>query len=67
MNYLSLENLNLFKNRVRKILGLQDDEIRTIVNKQTTEVSDDSKMACQAHPESENLRYEPDRLSAVIE
>ena len=47
MNYLSLENLNLFKNRVKKILGLQDDEIRTIVNKQTTEVSDDSKKAIE--------------------
>ena len=47
MNYLSLENLNLFKNRVKKILGLQDDEIRTIVNKQTIEVSDDSKKAIE--------------------
>ena len=47
MNYLSLENLNLFRNRVKRILGLQDDEIRTIVNKQTTEVSDDSKKAIE--------------------
>lgn len=47
MNYLSLENLNLFKNRVKRILGLLDDEIRTIVNKQTTEVSDDSKKAIE--------------------
>jgi hypothetical protein len=47
MNYLSLENLNLFKNRVKRILGLQDDDIRTIVNKQTTEVSDDSKKAIE--------------------
>ena len=47
MNYLSLENLNLFKNRVRKILGLLDDEIRAIVNKQTTEVSEDSKKAIE--------------------
>ena len=47
MNYLSLENLNLFRNRVKRILGLQDDEIRTIVNKQTIEVSDDSKKAIE--------------------
>lgn len=49
MNYLSLENLNLFKNRVKRILGLLDDEIRTIVNKQTTEVSDDSKKAIEEY------------------
>ena len=47
MNYLSLENLNLFRNRVKRILGLQDDEIRTFVNKQTIEVSDDSKKAIE--------------------
>ena len=49
MNYLSLENLVLFKNRVKKILGLQDDDIRTIVNKQTIEVSDDSKKAIEEY------------------